>query len=138
VSSLPMTWHLRVPGGLDAPARARHALAANLNGELSAERKFDACLLLHELVLNSVLHAGAGAAETIEVEMMIADEAVRVTVSDNGSVSVPTVLELDAARRGGRGLRLVELLSDVWGMRREGAGGTTLWFELRRDGSQPT
>jgi anti-sigma regulatory factor (Ser/Thr protein kinase) len=138
MSSLPASWHLSVPGGVDAPGRARHALAANLNGELSDERKFDACLLLHELVLNSVLHAGGDDFQTIEVEMTIAAEAVRVAVSDKGSESVPKVLELDARRAGGRGLRLVEILSDVWGMRREGARGTTLWFELRRDGPAPT
>jgi anti-sigma regulatory factor (Ser/Thr protein kinase) len=137
MSSLPASWHLNVPGGLEAPARARHTMAANLNGELSDERKFDACLLLHELVLNSVVHAGADASEMIEVEMTIADDAVRVAVSDSGSSSIPTVRELDAERGCGRGLRLVELLSDVWGMRREGVRGTTLWFELRRDAPRP-
>jgi two-component sensor histidine kinase len=137
MSSTPTLWHFSVPGGLDAPARARHALAANLNWELSAERRFDACLLLHELVVNSVLHAGADASQTIDVDMTIGPEAVRVAVSDNGSASVPSVRELDAATERGRGLRLVELLSDVWGMRREGARGTTLWFELRRDGPPP-
>jgi anti-sigma regulatory factor (Ser/Thr protein kinase) len=138
MSSMPTMWHLSVPGGLDAAARVRHALEANLNGELSAERRFDACLLVHELVVNSVLHAGADPSQTIDVEMTIDADAVRVAVSDNGSVSVPSVQRPDAEREGGRGLRLVELLSDVWGMRREGTRGTTLWFELRRDGPHPT
>jgi anti-sigma regulatory factor (Ser/Thr protein kinase) len=130
---MPMPWHISVPGGLDAPARTRKQLSARLNGELNAERKFDLCVLVHELVANSVLHAGADASKTIEVEMTIGHDAVRVAVSDDGSPSVPSVLRRDDARDGGRGLRLVELLSDAWGMRREGCHGTTLWFELRRD-----
>ena len=131
-------WHVSVPGGLDAPARARHAAARVLNGELSADRRADLCLLLHELVANSVVHAGADASQTIEVEMTIGDDVVRVAVSDHGSASIPTVPSADDdARAGGRGLRLVETLSDAWGMRREGLHGTTLWFELHRDRPAP-
>ena len=70
--------------------------------------------------------------------MTIGDEVVRVAVSDNGSESVPSVLGHDDTRVGGRGLRFLEALSDAWGMRREGSRGTTMWFELRRDGPQPT
>jgi anti-sigma regulatory factor (Ser/Thr protein kinase) len=138
LSSIPTLWHLGVPGGLDAPARARHAVAGELNGELSAERRSDLCLLLHELVANSVLHAGADASQTIHVDMTIRDEVVRVAVSDNGSESVPSVPADDEVRVGGRGLRVVEALSDAWGMRREGTQGTTMWFELRRNGLGPT
>jgi two-component sensor histidine kinase len=113
-------------------------VAGELNGQLSAERRFDLCLLLHELVANSVVHAGADASQTIDVDMAIGDEVVRVAVSDDGSECVPSVSGHDDARVGGRGLRFVEALSDAWGMRREGSRGTTVWFELRRNGLGPT
>ena len=137
MSSTPTVWDISVPGGLDAPERARHALSRHLDGKLSDQRKADTCLLLHELVANSVLHAGADTSQSIGVSMRIDDGTVRVAVSDNGSVSVPTVVEWAALRDGGRGLRLVEALSDTWGMQREGDRGTTMWFEMRRDGGLP-
>jgi anti-sigma regulatory factor (Ser/Thr protein kinase) len=108
-----------------------------LNGELDAQGKTDACLLLHELVANSVLHAGADTSESIGVQMTIDDATVRIAVSDNGSVSIPSVLPPDTARHGGRGLRLVEMLSDAWGMQRAGTRGTTMWFEMRCDRALP-
>src|ERR687889_183100 len=75
VSSTPTVWHITVPGGLDAPSRARHALSRQLNGELDAECKAEACLLLHELVANSVIHAGADTSQSIGVRMRIDDAA---------------------------------------------------------------
>ena len=134
MSSTQEPWHVSVPGGPDAPARARHAVSGELDGALNPERKADLCLLLHELVANCVMHAGADASATIDVLLTVADETVRVDVTDHGSASVPAVLMYDAGREGGRGLRLVEDLSDVWGMRREGINGTTMWFEVWRDG----
>jgi anti-sigma regulatory factor (Ser/Thr protein kinase) len=138
MSSEAAPWRLSLPGGLDAPARARHAVAGGLNGELNTERNDDLKLLLHELVANCVLHAGADGSQMIDLEMTIDDEAVRVAVSDHGSAGVPTVRESGDARPGGYGLRLVEALSDAWGMRREGSRRTTLWFELRRHAPEAT
>ena len=138
MSSTPTGWNITVRGGLDAPRRARQALSGNLDGELDAERKADASLLLHELVANSVLHAGADTSQEIGVRVRIDDATVRITVTDNGSVSIPSVRAHDAARAGGRGLRLVEELSDAWGMQRDGVRGTTMWFEMRRERPAPT
>jgi anti-sigma regulatory factor (Ser/Thr protein kinase) len=132
MSSNPTHWRLSVPGGLDAPARARHALSDELNGQLSRRRTADVCLLLHELVANSVLHADADVTRTIDLWMTVSEGAVRVEVSDAGSTSVPSLRATDTGR-GGHGLRLVEALSDSWGMRREGSRGTSVWFELRRE-----
>ena len=48
--------------------------------------------------------------------------------------SVPMIRPLDPTRPGGRGLFLVDTLSDRWGMTREGNRGTRVWFEMgRRD-----
>jgi hypothetical protein len=44
---------------------------------------------------------------------------------------------VDPARPGGRGLFLVDTLSDRWGMTREGTSETRVWFEMdRRDSSR--
>jgi hypothetical protein len=39
---------------------------------------------------------------------------------------------MDSTRPGGRGLFLVDTLSDRWGMMREGTHETQVWFEMGR------
>jgi anti-sigma regulatory factor (Ser/Thr protein kinase) len=130
-------WRAVIEGGASAPRRARHELAEHLNGELGSERTLDAVLLVGELVTNSVLHAAAGAAHEIVLELIIGLDEVRVVVTDGGSPAVPMIRTLDPTRPGGRGLFLVDTLSDRWGMMREGTRETRVWFEMgRRDSSR--
>ena len=126
------TWRAVLQGGAGAPRRARHEITEHLNGELGSERTQDAVLLVGELVTNGVLHAAAGAAHEIVLELIIGLDDVRVEVSDGGSTAVPMIRPLDPTRPGGRGLFLVDTLSDRWGMSREGNRGTRVWFEMGR------
>jgi anti-sigma regulatory factor (Ser/Thr protein kinase) len=131
------TWRAVLEGGSAAPRRARHEIAQHLNGELGSDRTQDAVLLVGELVTNSVLHAAAGAAHEIVLELIIGLDDVRVVVTDGGSPAVPMMRTLDPRRPGGRGLFLVDTLSDRWGMTREGSRETRVWFEMgRRDSSR--
>ena len=126
------TWRAVLEGGPGAPRRARHEIAEHLNGELGSERTLDAVLLVGELVTNSVLHAATGAAHEIVLELVIGLDDVRVVVTDGGSPTVPMIQPLDPRRPGGRGLFLVDTLSDRWGMTREGSHETQVWFEMGR------
>jgi anti-sigma regulatory factor (Ser/Thr protein kinase) len=127
-------WRAVLEGGASAPRRARHEITEHLNGELGSERTLDAVLLVGELVTNSVLHAATGAAHEIVLELIIGLDDVRVVVTDAGSPTIPMIQPLDPARPGGRGLFLVDTLSDRWGMTREGTRETRVWFEMdRRD-----
>jgi anti-sigma regulatory factor (Ser/Thr protein kinase) len=126
------TWRAVLEGGSGAPRRARHEIAEHLNGELGSERTEDAVLLVGELVTNSVLHAATGAAHEIVLELIIGADEVRVVVTDGGSLTVPMIQPLDPTRPGGRGLFLVDTLSDRWGMMREGTHETQVWFEMGR------
>ena len=132
-SETATTWRIVLEGGSAAPRRARHEIAAHLNGELGAERTQDAVLLVGELVTNSVFHAATGAAHEIVVELVIGLDDVRVAVTDGGSPNVPMVQPLDPTKPGGRGLFLVDTLSDRWGMTRQGTRETRVWFEMGRD-----
>jgi anti-sigma regulatory factor (Ser/Thr protein kinase) len=127
-------WRTVLEGGASAPRRARQEITEHLNGELGSERTLDAVLLVGELVTNSVLHAAAGAAHEIVLELIIGLDDVRIVVTDGGSPTVPMIQTLDATRPGGRGLFLVDTLSDRWGMTRQGTRETRVWFEMgRRD-----
>jgi anti-sigma regulatory factor (Ser/Thr protein kinase) len=126
-------WLFVLPGGSTAPARARHEVAGRLNGELTAMRKQDVLLLVAELVANCVVHANAHEADEIVMELLIAPDFVRVAVTDRGSSSTPTVRSKSSILEGGRGLVLVESLSDRWGVTRDGTRLTRVWFEIRRE-----
>jgi anti-sigma regulatory factor (Ser/Thr protein kinase) len=125
-------------GGVTAPGRARHEVAGLLNGELADTRKEDVVLLVGELVANSVVHAEAGESDEIVMEILIGPDVVRVAVTDRGSSSVPTVRPRTSSLEGGHGLRLVEQLSDRWGITREGDRLTRVWFEMLREDQEPT
>ena len=68
---------------------------------------------------------------TVSLLSICADD-VRVVVTDGGSPTVPMIHPLDPTRPGGRGLFLVDSLSDRWGLTREGTRETQVWFEIGR------
>jgi len=88
-----------------------------------------AVLLLSELVTNAVIHTEAPA----EVRVVLGSGELTVTVRDHGQLGRDTTATPDAdddpLRVHGRGLTLVEALSDRWGAERD-AVGTTVWFAL--------
>jgi anti-sigma regulatory factor (Ser/Thr protein kinase) len=131
-------WLSVLQGGVGAPRRARNEIASQLNGELAATRRADFVLLVGELVANSVVHANADEADEIVMELVIDPDFVRVAVTDRGSSSVPTVHPKTSVREGGRGLFLVEQLSDRWGITRDGTQRTQVWFEMAREHQGPT
>jgi anti-sigma regulatory factor (Ser/Thr protein kinase) len=131
-------WVAVFRGGARAPAQARHAIAERLNGELPASRRQDVVLLAGELVANSVVHANGDASREILVELVVAPDIIHVAVTDEGSPSVPTVRPRSATLESGRGLLLVEHLSDRWGITREGTSRTRVWFEMVRGDQAPT
>jgi anti-sigma regulatory factor (Ser/Thr protein kinase) len=131
-------WLSVLQGGTDAPRRARHEIASQLNGELAATRREDFVLLVGELVANSVVHANADESDEIVMELVIDPDFVRVAVTDSGSSSVPTVRPKTSGLEGGRGLFLVEQLSDRWGITRDGTQLTRIWFEMVREHQAPT
>ena len=135
---VPDRWVSVLPGSADAPARARHAIAERLNGELAASRRKDVVLLAGELVANSVVHANGDASRQIVVELVVGPDIIHVAVTDQGSPSVPTVRPRSASLESGRGLLLVEHLSDRWGITREGTRRTRVWFEMFREHPAPT
>ena len=89
-----------------------------------AARRTDVLLLVSELVSNSVIHGRPSGPADIEVAVTSRPGRVRVEVSDLGPGIDPDVTESAT----GWGLRLVELLSDRWGI--EGPPGGRVWFEI--------
>ena len=110
----------------EAASAARKLVGRWLHGRAHAELHQDACLLVSELVGNSVQHADQRAGAPLTLSVFAVDGVVRVEVEDRGQ----GVVRRRAAdpRRGGFGLQLVELLAARWGVNHE--RGTRVWFEL--------
>ena len=83
-------------------------------------------LLVSELVTNAVLHART----TFAVQVTMKATAIRVSVTD-GSPLLPERRNYNFLHPTGRGLHLVDSLSDRWGVDLE-PPGKTVWFELDR------
>jgi anti-sigma regulatory factor (Ser/Thr protein kinase) len=83
-----------------------------------------AALLASELVTNAVLHGAAPFRIAVETDA----GRVRVTVTD-GSTDPPLLMDEDDQRISGRGMRLVDVLANGWGVEPNGTG-KSVWFEL--------
>ena len=86
-------------------------------------------LLVSEVATNALLH-GRG-----EVRLSVAQRAgrLRVEVAD-GSDRLPQRREASLDAQGGRGLALLEELSDTWGVQALPLRGKVVWFELTDQG----
>lgn len=108
-----------------AAKQARDFLAEVCCDRHEARVLDDAQLLVSELVGNAVRHG----APPIELEVRCAGgDALQIRVRDSADDG-PTPRTADADAEGGRGLALVDLLSDDWGTDPE-PSGKAVWFCL--------
>lgn len=109
-----------------APAQARSAVREFAESVLAGETAGTAELLVSELVTNALTH-GRG---TITVSMEYGAGGFVVTVCDD-EPSRPQVPPDRPLALGGRGLRMVDVLADEWGVTPDNAGtGKGVWFRL--------
>jgi two-component sensor histidine kinase len=108
-----------------APAQARQAVH-DFATAVSPARARTAELLASELVTNAVTH-GRG---EVRLVMEYDDRGLAVTVSDD-EPAAPEMTPTAPSALGGRGLRMVEVLSSAWGVERNRRGpGKGVWFRL--------
>jgi anti-sigma regulatory factor (Ser/Thr protein kinase) len=98
----------------------------------------DVILLTSELATNAVQHSASGRGGTFAVAISHGPGRVRVTVTDDGSASLPVMAAAEELSTSGRGLILVAGLAVRWGYAGPGERGraagsqvtATVWFEL--------
>jgi anti-sigma regulatory factor (Ser/Thr protein kinase) len=127
---------MRIPGGDDAPARARTWVHAQLAGHTPATTASDAALLVSELVTNSVVHANVGPRRALTVDVTTLDDRLRIAVTDPGSRLRPRMLAPAPETPGGLGLLFVDELCETWGVSQD-LGPTCVWCELLLDQFPP-
>jgi anti-sigma regulatory factor (Ser/Thr protein kinase) len=111
-----------------ASIRAARRFVLRAAGVIAARPRAAVEVMVSELATNAVQHANTA----FQVRVALAGPVLHVEVSDSGSAR-PEVRPMPppGTLRGGRGLSLVEHLSDRWGIRPVPHGqGKAVWFEI--------
>ena len=117
-----------------APDSARHA--RRFVGEVLSDAGVEdetvdvALLLTSELVTNGIVHANT----VLRVVVDVATSWLRIDVSD-GNPNLPSRRDYDVDATTGRGLEMVELLSQGFGAESLNGHGKRVWFRLVRGGA---
>lgn len=114
-------------GSLESPRQAREYVRGRLGDDHPAVE--DVTLLVSEVVTNAVVHSNSRDGGGVTLALADCFDLIHVDVVDEGGASVPQVGE-DRFAESGRGLMLVDLISDRWGVYEDEAG-RTVWFQIR-------
>ena len=114
---------------------ARFHIRAALSFHQLDEYANDAAIITSELVTNAIEHACGDGTGTIKVTLLRVwnPEAVTVVVADSWTEGPVTRTAPDGSERG-RGLRIVDELSDCWGWSPED-GGKAVYAVLAKQAS---
>ncbi|RCG32484.1 ATP-binding protein [Sphaerisporangium album] len=124
---------IELPGVPQSVSRARRFVAEVLGSGHPV--RDEVVLLVSELVTNSVTHSDSRDGGLVTLALSECEGSIHVEVLDAGSEGEPQVRE-DPYGDGGRGLFLVDAISERWGMYRDGAG-RVVWFAVRFKGLGP-
>jgi anti-sigma regulatory factor (Ser/Thr protein kinase) len=117
---------MEIPAEPTAPGRVRQWMTSQLTAWQVPEQVIGAAVLCaSELATNALLHAGTAA----RVQVDLSPERLLVAVSDSGTRGAVTRARTEALSSRGRGLGLIEQLSDAWGTD-PAVRGSTVWFEM--------
>jgi anti-sigma regulatory factor (Ser/Thr protein kinase) len=112
-----------------ASVGASRKFVAGTLADVPEDIRESAVLMMSELATNAVVHALTG----FEVCIERTATQVRVEVADVGE-GEPRLRSPSSSEPHGRGLRIVEELSDEWGMvESDDHSGKTVWYVVRLD-----
>ncbi|MFG2625084.1 SpoIIE family protein phosphatase [Streptomyces sp. NPDC048473] len=116
-------------------AAARQQLREFLHDWADPEQVDAAVLMFSEMVANVLVHTDGDALMVAEATGEHGERRLRIEVAD-GSDELPHKRRPGEMASSGRGLVLMEMLADVWGVDPRGAG-KSIWFELYESGAGP-
>jgi anti-sigma regulatory factor (Ser/Thr protein kinase) len=91
-----------------------------------ADRTDDISIVLSELLTNALRHGAEQPARPVRVALVQPAQFVLVVVSDPGR-QVPVLREPDYLAESGRGLHVINALSDTWGCTTPTDAGKAVW-----------
>jgi len=122
---------LLLPFTAASVSEARQNLVSDLiEAGIRGSALTDAALVVSELLSNALQHGQPLPGGAVRAAWDLDDRTLRVSVSDGGGSSRPHLGQPTPTTTGGRGLRIVALLSRQWGASC-GHDGTTVWAEVQ-------
>ncbi|HEU5005869.1 MAG TPA: ATP-binding protein [Jatrophihabitantaceae bacterium] len=120
---------MQVPHATTSAALVRHELSADLalHG-IAPESIEEVVLVASELVGNAVRHTHSPEGTGVGVDWALDDAGVTIWVSDT-SPAAPAPRNPAPNETGGRGLHIVQALTDNWGVRLTN-GGKRVWAHV--------
>ncbi|MEV5341884.1 SpoIIE family protein phosphatase [Streptomyces sp. NPDC052676] len=115
------------PGDPEALTGARHMIRSAVRAWGAGDRADEIELVADELITNALMHTEGAAIVTLRV-LTGPERRLRVEVEDTSS-ALPRRREAGESGVSGRGLLLVDLLTEVWGVEARG-GGKCVWCEF--------
>ncbi|MER7954327.1 SpoIIE family protein phosphatase [Streptomyces sp. NPDC096030] len=115
-------------------AAARRHVRQLLHDWTDEDQLDSAVLMVSEMVTNVLIHTDGDALLVVEVTCTGESRRLRVEVSD-GSDELPHKRHPGEMASSGRGLVLMEMLADAWGVDPRGEG-KSIWFELNEPPSK--
>ncbi|MEU8928531.1 SpoIIE family protein phosphatase [Streptomyces sp. NPDC048409] len=122
--------------GQDEPERvaeARQHVRELLHDWSSPDQVDSAVLLVSEMLTNVLVHTDADALLLAKVSGQAPERRLRVEVTDAGD-DLPHKRRPGELASSGRGLVLIEILAEAWGVDPRGGEGKSIWFELYERG----
>lgn len=114
-------------------SKARDFVCLQLGAHDLPDLVDDIRLVVSELATNAVAHAQT----PFVVILASANGSIRLTVLDESS-STPLRGQPDLMDMSGRGLMLVEMLSQAWGISTDANGLKSVWASFPADSSSPS
>lgn len=108
-----------------SPRLARQWVRGLIAGDLDGADLDDVQVMVSELATNAVRHGGGG----FDVVVSRTAEELRIEVVD-ASPAIPQAQWVPAGATSGRGLAIVDALSESWGVTALEGGGKAVWFEV--------
>ena len=112
---------------LEAPAKARRECTAQTRSVVSSDVAATACLLVSELVTNTIRHGDCRPDDTLELLIDREPDRLRVAVCQRAAIGALQVATDREAREGGWGLMLVDRLAAEWGVDDD---PNCVWFKI--------
>jgi anti-sigma regulatory factor (Ser/Thr protein kinase) len=126
--SRPVARSVEFPFVLESVGAARHAVAAELAAaRVPMAESSDVLIILSELMGNSVRHARPLDNGCVRVLWRVHPDEVEVAVADGGAPTLPRAEWPPFAALSGRGLGIVDTLSETWGVEGAGTHNQLVW-----------
>ena len=117
------------PSSLISARRARQLVRGMVTPYLPAPKLDTIELLTSEVVTNAVVHA----ASSPIVEVTAESGTVRISVQDQNPAWPMPTRDVAEDATSGRGMVLVDVMADAWGVERLADDGKRIWFEVRAE-----